>query len=151
MSHLHRPTVTAAVAAILLAACGTGGDADPSPTPPSPTAVSGTEAVPTATDEPPAEPTPTDEPAALGTVISLTVEGGEVTGAEDRVTVAVGEEVTLRVTADADDEIHVHGYDLHHDVVAGEEASLTFTADIPGVFEVEFEDSGVLLVKLEVR
>ncbi|MDZ7673887.1 MAG: hypothetical protein U5K30_02290 [Acidimicrobiales bacterium] len=91
--------------------------------------------------------TPVDEEA--GQVIEITVSGGEVTGG-GRHEVALGERVTLRVTSDIDDHVHLHGYDVFQDVAAGEAAELTFEADIPGVFEVELEDSVIQLVELEV-
>ena len=58
---------------------------------------------------------------------------------------------TVRVTSDAADEIHVHGYDKTAPVAAGATAEVSFVANIPGVFEVEFERSHRLLFTLEVR
>lgn len=91
------------------------------------------------------------EPAAAsdGTVIEIDVVAGEVNGG-GRQKAALGESVTIRVTSDVDDHIHLHGYDVLTDVRAGTPAELTFDATIPGVFEVELEDSGVLLVELEI-
>ena len=62
----------------------------------------------------------------------------------------MGESVTLKVTSDVADHVHVHGYDLFTDVAAGDPVTIEFSADIPGVFEVELEDSGLLLLELEV-
>ncbi len=84
------------------------------------------------------------------TVIVIDVAGGEVTGG-GRYRVAVGSAVTVQITADVADEVHVHGYDLTTDTVPGEVASMTFTADIPGVFEVELEAAGLPLFELEVQ
>ncbi len=143
---------TLLAAAVLLTACG-GDDAtiDPAGTT-EPSEVATTEAA--APTEPASEtPAPTEAPAETesGMTISLTVSGDTVSGADDRVTVALGEEVTLEVTSDAAHEIHLHGYDLTADVEAGGTATITFTADIPGVFEAELEDAGTKLVELEVR
>jgi hypothetical protein len=85
-----------------------------------------------------------------GTVISVGYSGGAVSGDTGRNEVAIGDEVTIEITSDAADEVHIHGYDELIDVAAGETAVLTFTADIPGVFEVELESSGLLLFQLEV-
>lgn len=133
-------TVLALVAA--LAACGSD---EPTPVE--------TTAPPAATTEPvevPSSPTGTEDDAEL-LVIELTVADGEVSGAGTRTVVPLGSEVTISVLADVDDEIHVHGYDHHQDVVAGEVSALSFTADIPGVFEIELEDAGLRLVEIEVR
>jgi hypothetical protein len=68
-----------------------------------------------------------------------------------RPTVARGEAVLIVVTADANDEVHVHGYDLFADVAPGVPAEISFTADIPGIFEVELETSRLLLFELQVE
>jgi hypothetical protein len=46
--------------------------------------------------------------------------------------------------------VHVHGYDLTADLAAGTPAELSFTATIPGVFEVELHDAGTVLRSLQV-
>ena len=98
-------------------------------------------------DDPPSTPVTTD-PAA-GTVIELVVVGNELQGGARRESATLGEEVTIRVSGDSDDEVHLHGYDLSVDLVDGA-GELTFPALIPGVFEIELEESGTLLVQLEV-
>ena len=54
------------------------------------------------------------------------------------------------VTSDTAEEIHVHSYDILHSVAVGQPLHFSFTADIPGVFEVELEGSGRLLLQLTV-
>ena len=93
--------------------------------------------------------TTTADVAAAGTVIEIEVAGGEVTGG-GRQKVGLGESVTIRVTSDVDDHIHLHGYDVLTDVRAETPAELTFDATIPGVFEVELEDSRSQLLELEI-
>ncbi len=65
--------------------------------------------------------------------------------------VARGDEVTVIVTSEVADEVHVHGYDVYADLTPGVPTEFTFTADIPGIFEVELEGSHELLFELEVR
>jgi heme/copper-type cytochrome/quinol oxidase subunit 2 len=93
-------------------------------------------------------PTTTTEVDA--TVIDITVSDGKVTGG-GRKQVTKDERVTLRVTSDKADEIHVHGYDISVDINANERAELTFTPNAEGVYEVELEDAGIELLELEVR
>jgi hypothetical protein len=78
------------------------------------------------------------------------VTGGQVSGDGGRVPVAVGEQVTLAITSDTADEVHVHGYDLTADLVPGTPAEITFPATIPGVFEVELHEAGTVLLTLQV-
>ncbi len=91
----------------------------------------------------------TDDSSA--TVIEATVAGGKVTVADDRFEVAKGTDVVIRVTDDVEEPVHLHGYDIEADAAPGKPAEITFTADIPGVFEVELEDSGTLLFEIEVK
>jgi hypothetical protein len=90
------------------------------------------------------------EVAAADQVIEVTVADGSVTGGADRHRVGLGEVVAFTVSSDMTDEIHVHGYDLYGDVEAGDTATVEFTADIPGVFEIELEEAGLKLAELEV-
>lgn len=94
-------------------------------------------------------------PAPVGATvqtIDITVRGGQVTGDTGRVTVALGTPVTVSVTSDVADEIHVHGYDRTGEIsTAGGIGAVSFTANTPGVFEVELEQSKLQLVQLQVN
>lgn len=138
------PFVALALLAVL-SACGDAEEPTPATSPDAPTATAAPE--PDATEDPAA----TEDADTGELVIELTVHEGEVSGAERTTVVPLGTEVTISVLSDVDDEIHVHGYDVRQDVVAGEITALSFVADIPGVFGVELEDAGVQLVELEVR
>ena len=92
----------------------------------------------------------TSAAAPAGTVIELTISGGEVTRGGGRVSVPLGDPVVIQVDADEADELHLHGYDLYLELVPGETAELRFDATIPGVFELEGHDSGVVVAELEI-
>ena len=83
-------------------------------------------------------------------VIAVRVRGGQVSGETGRVTVPLGTPVTLSVTSDVADEIHLHGYDRKAEIPAGGTAWISFTANIPGIFEVELEQSKLQLLQLQV-
>ncbi len=80
--------------------------------------------------------------------VEITYADGAVVGGPATIEAATGDVVTLVVSADVDDEVHVHGADATTAVVAGETVEVTFTADIPGQFEIELEDLGQLLATL---
>lgn len=138
-----RPTRSLLTAALLVALSGCAGTA--------PYEESGSPASPA--DGAPSSPTTsssgTSSPAA-GQRIEVEVAGGQVTGDTGRIAVPVGQPVTLSVTSDTADEIHVHGYDLAAPVTAGSPAELTIDATVPGVFEVELHDAGTVLLTLQV-
>ena len=102
-----------------------------------------------------AEPTSTEEPTTTagfsGTVIEAKVTGDQVDTASRRVRVSRGEKVRIQVEADHAEEVHVHGYDLKQDVAPGKPAVIEFTADAPGVFEVELEEAALKLFELQVQ
>jgi hypothetical protein len=62
-----------------------------------------------------------------------------------------GGHVEVIVASDVDDEVHIHGYDIMLDVSLQEPAKVRFTADIPGIFEVELEQSTTFLFDLTAR
>ena len=64
--------------------------------------------------------------------------------------VPAGEQVTLVLTSDVADQVHVHGYDLTAELVPGQPSEIAFAATIPGVFEVELHDAGTVLLSLQV-
>lgn len=107
---------------------------------------------PETTTPDPTRPDPTTSTSAVqGQVIEISVAGGKVTGPTGRVKVKQGSTVTLKVTSDVADEIHLHGYDKHVDVAKGGTATLTFKATLSGVFEAELESRGLQLVQLQVQ
>lgn len=82
--------------------------------------------------------------------IEVTVAHGTPSGDTGWVRVATGTPVSLVVTSDTADEVHVHGYDIASELAAGTPRTLHFTADVPGVFEVELRKAGAVLLHLQV-
>lgn len=132
--------VVVSLAAILvLSACGS--DSEPSQAPTQQTQPAAT-----------ASPTKTSAPADSPVQISVEIKDGTATPQGKRVDVRVGQRVSVNVSSDADDEIHVHSDPEHTiDVKAGATASKTFTIDRPGQVAVESHHLGVTLVQLVVR
>jgi hypothetical protein len=87
---------------------------------------------------------------ASGQRIEISVVKGKISGASGRVQVAKGTSVTLVVTSDVADEVHLHGYDIEKELVPGKPSTLQFTATLTGVFEVELHKANVVLVHLQV-
>jgi hypothetical protein len=88
--------------------------------------------------------------AAQTQTVRVSYLGGQVGGDTGTVPVALGSQVILEVTTDADEEAHLHGYDKAAQVPAGGTATIAFTADIPGQFEFELHHSGAALAILRV-
>lgn len=71
-------------------------------------------------------------------------------GEEAELEVVEGDRVRLRVRSDTADHVHVHGYDIFRDVPAGQTVTVSFRADITGVFDIELEESHQPLGRLKV-
>lgn len=61
-----------------------------------------------------------------------------------------GQSVSLKVTSDIADEVHLHGYDLDLYLESGKEGEIIFTASKTGRFEFELEEHKFLLGVIEV-
>lgn len=97
-----------------------------------------------------AAPKPTSAATPTARAIEVRIAGGRVSPAFHREPVRLGETVTLLVTSDSADEVHVHGYDLKSDIAAGGTATVSVRADLSGTFEVELERHGLQLLELAV-
>jgi FtsP/CotA-like multicopper oxidase with cupredoxin domain len=81
------------------------------------------------------------EPAAE----RIQLRGGEVVGGPKTIKVTKGDRVRIVVSADAEDDIHLHGYDIEKKVQPGKPARFDLVASIEGQFEMEShvaEDAG---------
>jgi len=79
----------------------------------------------------------------------VAIEDGAMGPAE--INVEEGDQVTLRLTSDHPLEIHLHGYNLEAEALPGEEAVLSFEAEITGRFEIEDHDTETALGALLVQ
>lgn len=125
----------ALVASLALVACGSDDDET----------TTGAAAPPTTSEE--SAPKDGGEPA----VLTIVVRNGEPVGGVTELEYDAGEQVRFRVRSDAADEIHVHGYDVEEEIPAGGTATLSFPADIEGIFEVELHESEAQIAELRVN
>lgn len=133
----------------LLAGCGTTSTqtTQPSPADGAPPAVSSSATTPPST---PSVTPAAGSPAAAAVMVSVQVSGGRVQPGLQTTKLKVGQTVTITATSDVADSIHVHGYDKTLDLPPGQSASVSFVADVKGVFEVETHETELLVAKLSV-
>jgi hypothetical protein len=113
----------------------------------SPTTTATAAATDTATPVAGETSTPTPSPSPKPTVDP----GPLLTGATVRkLRYDKGDTVRFRVRSPADEEVHIHGYDIKKNVKAGQVANVSFKATIDGIFEIEFEDSAKQIAELRV-
>lgn len=82
--------------------------------------------------------------------ITWIVRDGHRLAGPERIAIPLGAAVEIIVDSDHDDELHIHGYDLHLTIHANQPASLRFTADHAGRFDCELHHSDLALGALEV-
>lgn len=92
----------------------------------------------------------TGAPAAGAPHAEITIAGGKVTPPSGWLEVKRGQTVTLTVTSDVADELHVHGFDIARELEPGKAADISFEADMTGVFQVETHESKLVLIQLAV-
>lgn len=95
----------------------------------------------------------TDSTAGKLAAVTIDVTVGTDSGKDRVETVALGSQVTLNITNPAtDDEFHLHGYDLEAGKTPkGETATISFTADKAGEFEVESHITEELIMTIVVK
>ena len=123
------------LAALSLTACGGSSDSSDTTAAPDTTAVS------------------TDTSASKLAAVTVSVTVGTDSSPERVEKVALGAQVTLTLTnPDADDEFHLHGYDMSTgETKKGETSTITFVADKAGEFEVESHVSEQVYVTIVVE
>lgn len=136
--------IGAAVLAVGLLATACGGDDRQGGTDNAPRTSTSASRATTSTSTPPST-------QIRPTVIEVELASGQVVGGPRTENVTLGARVTIRARSDVAEELHVHTYDLSAEVRPGIPSELTFTADIPGRFEVEFESAGKHVLTLQVR
>ena len=95
-------------------------------------------------------PAITSEPVSARQTFKVVVKQGRRVSGPEVITTSEGADVTLTITSDQPDEMHLHGYDLHLDLAANEPATLNFKAVHSGRFDYELHHAHVALGTLEV-
>ena len=94
----------------------------------------------------PDKPDKPDEPE----VPTVEVRDGEPVGGVQELEFQSGSQAQFAVESDVADELHFHGYDLYIDVEPGKLETVSFKADIEGLFELESHTTGALFAEISV-
>ncbi len=138
MTYLKKalPLLLAVVAMAGLTACGNDDDSDTTTTATSPPA--GKESPAKGDDKAPTLPT-------------IVIRDGEPVSGVEELEYDAGDQVRFRVSSNRADEVHVHGYDVEEEIPAGGTVTLSFPAEIEGIFEVELHESEIQIAELRVN
>jgi hypothetical protein len=87
-----------------------------------------------------------------GLVVDITIAKGQVTPSNATLQAKVSQPITLRVTSDAVDELHVHSVPDHKfQVAAAANQTFQFSVDIPGNVDVELHHLDRTIATIQVR
>ncbi|OZC46439.1 hypothetical protein CH289_22110 [Rhodococcus sp. RS1C4] len=99
-----------------------------------------------------AEESSVADPQPVGTVIDVTITGGDISPTNERLDAVVGEPITLRVNSDTTDELHIHSVPDHtFEVEAKADQTFEFTVDVPGSVAIELHHADRTVATLAVR
>ncbi|MCV7103852.1 hypothetical protein [Mycobacterium palustre] len=95
---------------------------------------------------------PQGQAPAAGPTIDVTVAKGQVSPTNATLQARVGQPITLRVTSDATDELHVHSTPDHKfQVAAAPNQTFQFSVDVPGNVEVELHHLDRTIATIHVQ
>lgn len=87
-----------------------------------------------------------------GLVVNVTIANGQVMPSNATLQAKVSEPITLRVTSDAADELHVHSVPDHKfPVAAAANQIFQFSVDVPGTVDVELHHLDRTIATIQVR
>jgi hypothetical protein len=92
------------------------------------------------------------QPSGAGLVVNITIAKGQVTPSNATLQAKVSQPITLRVTSDAVDELHVHSMPDHKfQVAAKANQTFQFSVDVPGNVDVELHHLDRTIATIQVR
>jgi hypothetical protein len=92
------------------------------------------------------------QPPAAGLSVDITIAKGQVTPTNAALQAKVNQPITLRVTSDATDELHVHSTPDHKfQVAAAPNQTFQFSVGVPGNVEVELHHLDRTIATIQVQ
>jgi hypothetical protein len=89
---------------------------------------------------------------SAGLSVDVTIAHGEVTPANATLRATVHQPITLHVTSDAADELHVHSVPDHKfQVAVAADQTFQFTVDVPGNVDLELHHLDRTVATIQVR
>jgi hypothetical protein len=88
---------------------------------------------------------------SVPTVPTIVVKDGKPVGGVEELSFEAGDRIRFAVRSDAEDEVHVHGYDVEKEVGPGRTTRFDFPATLEGVFEAELHESDEQIAELRIE
>jgi len=96
--------------------------------------------------------TAAQQPQPAAASFDVTIAHSEVTPSNATWQAKVGQQITVRVTSDTPDELHVHSSPDHEfELAAAPNQTFSFTVDVPGSVEIELHKLDRTVATLQVQ
>ena len=82
---------------------------------------------------------------------TIVVQGEEPVNGVEKLEYSAGEQVEFKVKSDTATEVHVHGYEIEKKVPAGGTVTVSFPAELEGIYEVEVHPAEEQIAELRVN
>lgn len=94
---------------------------------------------------------PTTEPTDLGPVLTVTIDGDEVSPNAEEIDLGTGEKLLVEIDSDRAGELHVHAASEQSVEFAEGTTKSEIVVNTPGTVEVEDHDTSAVVALIEVR
>jgi hypothetical protein len=89
--------------------------------------------------------------AASGPPPTLVVRNEEPVNGVETLEYSAGEQVGFKVKSNTATEVHVHGYEIEKEVPAGKTVTISFPAELEGIYDVEVHPAEEQIAELRVN
>ena len=84
--------------------------------------------------------------------MNVSIVGDTVEPTNQRLDASVGQSISMSISSDITDELHVHSVPEHtFEIEPGKDQMVTFTVDVPGQVDIELHHSDRTVATLVVR
>ena len=90
-------------------------------------------------------------PAASGPPPTIVVRNEEPVNGVETLEYSAGEQVEFEVKSNTATEVHVHGYEIEKEVPAGGTVTVSFPAELEGIYDVEVHPAEEQIAELRVN
>lgn len=90
-------------------------------------------------------------PAASGPPPTIVVRNEEPVNGVETLEYSAGEQVEFKVKSNTATEVHVHGYEIEKEVPAGGTVTVSFPAELEGIYDVEVHPAEEQIAELRVN
>ena len=90
-------------------------------------------------------------PKAEGEPVTIVVHNEEAVNGVETLEYSAGEQVGFKVKSNTATEVHVHGYEIEKEVPAGGTVTVSFPAELEGIYDVEVHPAEEQIAELRVN